>query len=125
MFMAELLLLYWKTNYPKLRVRKQIEDICSMCYIFQNTHKYVKRKQRPAVPPDSKNNNPQAENNSNIDDDDSIPPFLVNRSRSTSKIINHNAQEDEDEDVDQRFLRMSTQTLLNVKLKSYKLQSTL
>jgi hypothetical protein len=25
---------YWKTNYPKLRVRKPIEDICSMCYMF-------------------------------------------------------------------------------------------
>lgn len=25
---------YWKTNYPKLRVRRPIKDICSMCYVF-------------------------------------------------------------------------------------------
>jgi hypothetical protein len=40
---------YWKTNYPKLRVSKPIEDIYIMSYIFQNTHKYAKRKQLPAL----------------------------------------------------------------------------
>jgi hypothetical protein len=71
---------YWKTNYPKLSVREPIEDICSMCYIFQSTHKYGKRKQL-AKPPDSDNqnsvnNNPQAKNDSsNDDDEDSIIPL--------------------------------------------------
>jgi hypothetical protein len=67
---------FWKTNYPKLRVRKPIEDICSMCYIFQNTHIYAKLKQLPATAaPDSDNqkndsNNPQNENDSEDNDND-------------------------------------------------------
>jgi hypothetical protein len=99
---------YWKKNFPKLRVRKPIEDICSMCYIFQNTHKYSKRKSTTPPPHNSENqnsdnsNNPQAENESDDDDDDddSIIPFLVDRSRSIGETIDDGANEDEDVVVD-------------------------
>jgi hypothetical protein len=95
---------YWKTNYPKLRVRKPIEDICSMCYIIQNTHKYGKQKQL-AAPPDSDNqnsinNNPQAKDDSRDDDDeDSIIPLLINQSKSVGDSLNDNVEEDVDPDV--------------------------
>jgi hypothetical protein len=43
MFLAKFLLLL-EDELSKIRVRKPIKDICSMCYILQNTHKYSKHK---------------------------------------------------------------------------------
>jgi hypothetical protein len=60
---------YWKSHFPKMRVRKRIEDICSQCYIFQNTYKYCKR-------PSSCRNNQLSDDKSDTDDDDHVPSRL-------------------------------------------------
>jgi hypothetical protein len=31
----------WKTNFPKLKVSKQVKDICAYCYAFANHQKYL------------------------------------------------------------------------------------
>jgi hypothetical protein len=73
---------YWKSNFPKLRVRRRIEDICSQCYIFQNTYKYRKRPCRNNQT-NSDNSNPPNESDdsddSDDDHDDHIPTSLVAR----------------------------------------------
>jgi hypothetical protein len=71
---------YWKMNFPKLRVRRRIEDICSQCYIFQNTYKYRKR-------PCCRNNNQMNSDDNNLldesdesedEDDEEVPSSAPN-----------------------------------------------
>ena len=64
---------YWKRNFPKLRVRKRIEDICSQCYIFQNTYKYRTRAgpcRNNNQQTNDDNDNPLNESDDDEDDDD-------------------------------------------------------
>jgi hypothetical protein len=63
---------YWKSNFPKLRVRRRIEDICSQCYIFQNTYKYRRNKQTSGD-----NNNPPNESDESDEDDDNLAPDVT------------------------------------------------
>ena len=120
----------WKTNYPKLRVRKPIEDICSMCYIFQNTHKYKQLSEKQ----NSENNNNRRDENDVSDedsgdddsgdddsDDDSIIPLLVDRSKSVGDSliddVDHVAEdlEDVDPDVDPAIMENEAKILAAAK----------
>jgi hypothetical protein len=93
---------YWKTNYPKLRVRKPIEDICSMCYIFQNTHKYGKRKQL-AAPTDDRSDEPNDDSDDNNHEDDEeiddVVSLLVDRSKSLGESVHDGDEIDDEEDA--------------------------
>jgi hypothetical protein len=75
--------------FPKLRVRRRIEDICSQCCLFQNTYKYRKRPSRNNNQMNSDNNNLLDESDEEEDEDNEEVP---------SSAPNPAAPEDDGED---------------------------
>jgi hypothetical protein len=95
---------YWKRNFPKLRVRRPIEDICSQCYIFQNTYKFQKRPGRNNQT-NGDNNNPPNES----DDGDNSEDDMFNLTSSLNPAVppdsdDESDDEDDEEDVDPEIL---------------------